>query len=546
MLKHSIDPRLKLVFYLILSIGLVWLIGIDKETPAILSAQSPVNPLPANPVPSGALYTPSPGDIVVNALTVPRAPTATPTRIPDDQPPVTTLSLAGSYNANGWTQSSVTATFNATDDMTGLSITWYKVSTEPEYHHHEYHYPPAIITAEGKLLYYYSEDKNSNWEDVHTATINLDTTAPTVSHTIEGELLPNGSYSSPVTVVLNGQDNLSGIDYYQANLNNTGWQVVTSSLTIADTGHQELIYKTIDLAGNISALGTASFDIGMAAPTTIGEVGYLNDTLTHTPKTILFSQFYVNPVVFAQPVSLDGGHTSVIRITDVQADRFTLYVHEAPNRDGPHTTEAVSYLVLEAGSWELPDGTQLEVGELSTSATVGNQVSNQWTPVIFNNIFPSTPVVVSQVQSNNDPHWVKTRQQSISTIGFDVALEEEEAKTTNHGSESIGWFAITPGQGTWDGHLYEAGQTGDTVTSSWTQLTFGQTFSQAPRFIGGLATYDEADGAYPRYSRSSLTTTGVQIKLEEDTTWDGEKGHTTEVVHYLAIEGDGTLTVSSQ
>jgi len=68
----------------------------------------------------------------------------------------------------------------------------------------------------------------------------------------------------------------------------------------------------------------------------IGEAGYLNDTLTHTPQTVYLSRHYVNPVVFTQPVSRDGRDTSVVRITDVQADRFTLYLHKAPDRNGSH------------------------------------------------------------------------------------------------------------------------------------------------------------------------------------------------------------------
>ena len=281
-------------------------------------------------------------------------------------------------------------------------------------------------------------------------------------------------------------------------------------------------------------------------PMPIGEVGQLNDTLTHTPQTVMLSRAYENPVVFAQPISRDGGDTAVVRIIAVQADRFTLYVHEAPNKDGSHTTEAVSYVVLEAGSWELADGTPLEVGKLTTTATVGRRISSEWAQVSFGSPFSAPPVVVSQVQTANDPHWVKTRQRDVTATGFDVAMEEEEAKTMPHGGEAIGWLAITMGQGNWDGHAYEAGQTADAVTHNWYQIAFGQSFAQGPRFVAGLATYDGTDSAHLRYKRSSLTAGGVEVMIEEDTTWDSETSHTTEVVHYLALEGDGTLTAQSR
>jgi hypothetical protein len=59
----------------------------------------------------------------------------------------------------------------------------------------------------------------------------------------------------------------------------------------------------------------------------------------------------------------------------------------------------VIYLVLEAGRWELADGTLLEVGLLDTAATVGGRISNQWEAVSLGRPFSSVPVVVSQVQT---------------------------------------------------------------------------------------------------------------------------------------------------
>ncbi len=277
--------------------------------------------------------------------------------------------------------------------------------------------------------------------------------------------------------------------------------------------------------------------------TPMGEVGQIA-ALNHTPQTITLNQTYTNPVIFAQPASFNGSAASVVRITDVQPGSFTLYIHEAPNKDGPHVTETISYLVFETGQWELPDGTKLDVGLVNTTATVGKQISNQWQSVSFNTPFPTTPIIISQAQSDNDPHWVKTRQQNVTTSGFDMAMEEEESKTTSHGTETIGWLAVESGQGTWAGHNYEFAQTTDAVTQSWYQITFGQNFGQAPRLIATMGTYDGGDSAHLRYT--NLATTGVQIMVEEDTTLDTETSHTTEVVHFLVIEGDGTLTANPQ
>jgi hypothetical protein len=121
-----------------------------------------------------------------------------------------------------------------------------------------------------------------------------------------------------------------------------------------------------------------------------------------------------------------------------------------------------------------------------------------------------------------------------------VALEEEESKDSPHGSETIGWLAIEAGTGGWNGRGYEAATTADAVTHNWYQINFGQSFSQAPRFVAALATYGGADNAHLRYQ--SLTSSGVQVMVEEDTTCDTETTHTSEVVSYLALQGSGLLT----
>ena len=78
---------------------------------------------------------------------------------------------------------------------------------------------------------------------------------------------------------------------------------------------------------------------------------------------------------------------------------------------------------------------------LIVDTRIGSRRSNVWAGVTFSETFSSAPVVLSQVQTNDDPHWVKTRQRNASATGFQVALEEEEASTTAHGTDTIGWLA---------------------------------------------------------------------------------------------------------
>lgn len=272
-------------------------------------------------------------------------------------------------------------------------------------------------------------------------------------------------------------------------------------------------------------------------PQVIGEVGQVTD-LTHAAQTVFLRRSYSDPVVIARPPSFDGSNVSVVRITDVQPDRFTFHVEEAPNHDGSHTTETVSYVVLETGSWRLANGSELEVGKVSTGATVGRNVSGSFARVDFATPFAGIPVVFSQVQTRNVAGWLKTRQLRPRTSSFRVALEEEEAATTTHGVETFGWIAMASTAGDWSGHRFQTGDSGDVVTHTFTSLSLGSGFSAAPRFLASLASRDGADNSALRYQ--NLTASGVSVKVEEDTTFDTEVGHTSESVHFLAIEARPT------
>jgi hypothetical protein len=247
--------------------------------------------------------------------------------------------------------------------------------------------------------------------------------------------------------------------------------------------------------------------------------------------------------VIAQTLSQNSGATSVVRITQVQSDRFTFYVHEAPDRNGAHGSETVAFLVVEAGTWQLPNGAMLRAGKLLTSKTVGKSVADQWQAVGFGGSFSTTPVVLSQVQSNNDSSWVKTRHLGVNTSSVTLGLEKDEANAANHGTETVGWLAIEPGSGSWSGLAYKAGRTSNVVKDAWYSFSFGTTLS-SPRFFAAMPTRDGGDNAALRYQ--GLTSTGVQVRVEEDTTLDSETAHTTEVVDYLVLSGSGALTGTQQ
>ncbi|WP_319423574.1 hypothetical protein [Pleurocapsa sp. FMAR1] len=279
-------------------------------------------------------------------------------------------------------------------------------------------------------------------------------------------------------------------------------------------------------------------DFSDAQSMLIGEIGQVID-LKHVSQTIVLENSYANPVVFAQPLSRNGSDPAVVRIEDIKADRFTARVQEPNYKDGRHTGENFSYLVLEAGTWELENDTQLEVGTLNSDAVT----NSDWEQIDFSTDFLNTPTTFSQVQTDNGSNFVRTRQKNTSARGFSLAMEEEEVLNTSHPAETLGWMAISAGAGSWNGLSYQAGNTGNRVTHEWSTLKFENSFERAPQLLASLATYDGTDSAGVRYQ--NVNSQGVQMMVEEDTSRDLEQSHTTEDINFLLIGGSGTLTAST-
>ncbi len=287
----------KLSGYLLISIIVCALLWSGEQLDNLSFAQSPI---PTMTVISDE----------VDIVNPPRPPTATPTRIPDDEPPVTTLVVADTPNSQNWYSDPISLTFTATDNWVGLGLTWHRLAGETDWQIYEYYYPPVVISEGQHTLYYYSEDDNNNLEPPRTTPLNIDLTAPTATHTLDGLYIPNGWYGSPVTVDLIGQDNLSGIDHHEINLHDGhGWQTVTATPVFSDTGHYTFTYRAIDAAGNVSAEEIITLDVDTTPPTTthtISGTQAANGWYT-SPVTITLTATDIGAGVFQILYRMDGG-----------------------------------------------------------------------------------------------------------------------------------------------------------------------------------------------------------------------------------------------
>jgi hypothetical protein len=154
------------------------------------------------------------------------------------------------------------------DNLSGVAKTEYSLDGGATWQP----YASAItIDKEGKnTVSYRSTDNAGNIETVKTVNVNLDLTAPVTTAAVspaapEGQ---NGWYVHPVTVTLSANDNLSGVAKTEYSLDGgSTWQAYTAPVTLSQDSKYTVSYRSTDVAGNVEAAKTISFNLDQTAPT---------------------------------------------------------------------------------------------------------------------------------------------------------------------------------------------------------------------------------------------------------------------------------------
>ena len=268
----------------------------------------------------------------------------------------------------------------------------------------------------------------------------------------------------------------------------------------------------------------------------IGEVGHVKG-INHFEQQIEFQNQYQNPVVFVSPLTRNGGDAAIARVSDIQTDGFSVFVQEPTligqqAHNGGHILEDFSYMVMEAGTWTMPDGMVIEVGLREVDAYTR---SANWNRLELEHNFDN-PTVISSIQTYNNQEFIRLRQRNGNGNILDLALEKEEALLkSDYATETVGYIAVESGQNYLLGERapmsYFAGETGRTLDHRWQQLntdTHPYLFASTNSYYGG-------DSVGLRYQMGS-------IMLDEDTSKDNEIRHTTEDIAYLGFDRLGAIT----
>lgn len=252
----------------------------------------------------------------------------------------------------------------------------------------------------------------------------------------------------------------------------------------------------------------------------IGEV-----RVDHNWTQVTFRNFFVDPIVVAKPLSRNGIHPAVIRIENVKSSGFSIRVQEWGYLDGWHTLETVSYLVIERGSYTLPDGTRIEADYIVTDRTEGFEA------VSFNQTFQTVPVIITAISSFNGTDAVTGRIRNINREGFEFRMQEQENNLKTHVTETIDYVAWESSSGTLDGLTFEVNTTPNIVTDRSYTISYNEPFADLPAFLADIQTGNGMDTAALRWTQKNISS--IDIHIEEERSYDEEIKHTREIVGYM-------------
>ncbi|WP_233455002.1 OmpL47-type beta-barrel domain-containing protein [Paenibacillus elgii] len=177
-----------------------------------------------------------------------------------------------SASAGSWTNSDVTVTITGGTDSggSGVNRTEYSLSGATTLAWTAYT-GPVTITAEGQTtVSARTVDNVGNMSSTNTVVVKVDKTAPTVPTVSPATLQWTSAPNVAVTITGGTDSGGSGVnrtEYSLTGATTLAWTTYTGPVAIMVEGQTTVSARTIDHAGNISAIASAVVKIDRAAPT---------------------------------------------------------------------------------------------------------------------------------------------------------------------------------------------------------------------------------------------------------------------------------------
>jgi len=274
------------------------------------------------------------------------------------------------------------------------------------------------------------------------------------------------------------------------------------------------------------------------------------DVVTH----IDFRQTYDSPPLVFTLTTDTGSDPATIRVANVTQTGFDVYTIEPDGEDGSHAEmSAVPYIAIEEGSHELPDGSKIVASKISTAKFQSRLLDgSSWESISLSG-FSTTPIVLGEIQTRNSERtdenvpdavsqpWMTTVISSVSSSGFDIALERSETTTGTVQNEDIAYLVMESGLN--GDNSYFASSTAkkieyetirsDDIIRGWDDssdgyvINFSKTYDNDPIVVMTKNSRDGVDGGWLR--RRDISEDSIALVVDEDQANDSDRSHTTEI-----------------
>jgi hypothetical protein len=276
--------------------------------------------------------------------------------------------------------------------------------------------------------------------------------------------------------------------------------------------------------------------------------------------TVDLQNTYTSPVVICTVNYAHNSAPVVSRVDNVTSTSFDVRLQN-PGDASSVISDAVHCLVMEEGTWTLPDGRKVEARKYRSTVTDHGDSGADASWVGERQTYAHTysnPVVLGQVMSENDSRWSvfwsrgSKRAEPPAATALRVGKTVAEDPDTTRTGEVVGYVVIEQGLGAIDGVKYEASLGTETIAGIGEaphSYTFAQSFAEAPAVaianVAGMVNGNNGGWAY-LYGASPLSATQIKLTIDEDQIYDSERNHKAERVSYLVFEDAVVYAASTE
>lgn len=183
-------------------------------------------------------------------------------------------------------------------------------------------------------------------------------------------------------------------------------------------------------------------------------------------RQVSFERTFADPVVVAATRNMDMVGSLVIRINNVTETGFEI---SAGMEAATDTTEkTIDYVVMEAGSFTLPDGTVLEADTIVTEDITG--VGSH----AFVGDFSEVPEAGASIVTCSNPEALAATLSNVSPRGVDYQLSGQDTDGNGYLSEMVSVIAMEKWQSPLSATMVAAGITEEMMTFSSEVITCSQ------------------------------------------------------------------------